>query len=381
MKHFIAILCALICAFPLSGCSSFLPNYRELEQLLLIQTMGIDSKGGAVQLTLASSNDIGESGPRTLTASGSTISTAMDRIYNYSYEDEIFCYHVRQVILGEKTAEEGIENYLNYICRSPIMRIDVPIYIVRNAEAQDMILNAGDENKGISEIMQSLREKLDRRDENLIFSTADVMKNLKRYGSALICTLDYVSSSESGPSEEQESAASAAPSGYAVIRDGKLCKYISADDSVAVDFLLNHVGIHHVEVGDGSGGTVVLEINKGSADVTPVWNAPGSLKGFDIHIAAQCSVIEANGRSNLASAEYTDRLTASLESVLLERANSVLHSSVQLKADFLGLAGIAERSAPNDFAQMQREFTEILPELEFVVTVSGRLLHTNDMER
>jgi len=380
MKRHIAFFLTLALSFQLSGCAGLTPNYREIEQLILIQTMGLDHYGGAVQLSLASANDAGENGPRIMISSGSSISSAMERIYNYSFEDEIFCYHVRQVLIGEKAAEEGIEDYLNYICRSPIMRIDIPLYVVRDSDARDLIINSGDESKGISEIMLNLREKLDRRGESHTFTTADVLKNLKRYGSALICALEYSISAESGKSDEKKEARTAAPAGYAVIRGGRLCKYISADDAVAVDLMMNFPGIYNIEVSDGNGGKVVLEVNDGGADIKPVWRAPGELKGLDIHLDAQFSVLEANSHSDLNNAEYTDKLTAGLEAVLLERANSVLHSSVQLKADFLGLAGIVERSAPDHYLQMQRSFSDILPELELSVTASGRLVHTNDME-
>ena len=52
--------------------------------------------------------------------------------------------------------------------------------------------------------------------------------------------------------------------------------------------------------------------------------------------------------------------------------------SRELKADFLGLAARVERADPAAFAGLDRDFSELLPELELEITVSARLRHTND---
>ena len=44
----------------------------------------------------------------------------------------------------------------------------------------------------------------------------------------------------------------------------------------------------------------------------------------------------------------------------------------------LGLAARVERADPAAFAGLDRDFSELLPELELEITVSARLRHTND---
>lgn len=383
MKKIISILLILSLLLPLSGCAGMAANYREIEQLTLIQTMGLDSSGGGVLLSLASAGDAEGNAPRLFSASGSTISEAMDRIYNRSFEGEIFCAHVRQVLIGEKAAEEGIEDYLNYICSSPVIRVDVPLYVVRGAEAQELIMDSGDGEAGTAEILLNLEERLERSGGEPGFATAYVLRSLKRYGSVLVRALEFVDAAEESDEAEgtqDEPPKTAAYAGYAVIRGDRLCKYIDREDAAAADLLMNRAGISYIEVADGSGGTAVLELSGGGAEIEPVWRAPGELRGFDIHIDARFSVLETNSRSDLESAEYADRLTAALEEELLGRANSVLKSSASLKADFLGLAGEAERQAPDYYAQLGQDFTELLPELEFSVTVGAKLMHTNNMK-
>ena len=388
----------------LSGCAVPLPNYREVDRMLVIQTMGLDDNKGGVLLSLASAADSsGGQPPRRLFAAGDSITGAMERIFNYSYEDELFCYHVNHVLIGEAAAEAGIESYLSYICRSPSMRIDVPLFVVRGGRAADAVNDIGDGGRGVSEILESIRDKLDRRGGGRVFSTADVLLSLRRYGSALICALDCGDASqtdsqtkaegeggaqaggEDKASAQEESGGetggkTASVFGYAVIREGRLCKFIEPQDALAVDFLLGDVGICDVEVRDKQGSPAVLEIDDGDARVTPVWSAPGTLGGLDIRANVSASVLETAGSDSAGSAEYTDYLTAQLEALISQRIQNVLQISRDLRSDFLGLAGQVERQSPDYYRLMSASFPDCLPELELSVTISGTLTNTNDMK-
>ena len=123
----------------------------------------------------------------------------------------------------------------------------------------------------------------------------------------------------------------------------------------------------------------MLEINSGGSNVKPVWESPGVLKGLEISINVQAAVIEINGRSELQNAEYTDHLTAQLESLILDYAAAVMQSCKDLKADFLCLGDQVETSDPEQFRLMSRSFADLFPELELQISVSGRLTHTNDV--
>ena len=50
MKKAICVILALASAFTLTGCTSVYSNFKEIEQLLVIQDMGLDKQGGGVLL-------------------------------------------------------------------------------------------------------------------------------------------------------------------------------------------------------------------------------------------------------------------------------------------------------------------------------------------
>lgn len=376
------ILYIMLFSLSLTGCRTLYNNYKEIDQLLVVQTMGLDEQGGGVLLSLASA--AGSNGqPRRLSASGDSITTAMERIYNYSYEEQLFLSHVGQLVIGEAAAESGIEDYLAYVSRTPEMRLDMPMFIIRDGSAREAVMQVSDGKRGISEILESVEAASRRRGDSGIFTASDVLRDSMRWGSALICALECTESSESPlkDSSGETSAANltAAAQGYAVIREGKLCRYLSREQAIAVGLLRNRTGISDVQVMDKNGDLVVLEIDKGGSRIKPLWKAPGELQGLEVNVDVQASVIEISGEGELQSAEYIDHLTAQLEALISSYVTETLQASKELKADFLGLASSVENRSPEYFRMLSRDFPELLPELELDIHVSGHLRHTNDM--
>ena len=422
MKRFLSLLIIIICSLPsLSGCGSIYSNYREIQQLMVVQTMGIDREKGGVQVSMAAAAEASGGGPRRMSAQGSTITAAIDRAYKLSYEEEIFFSHVNHLLVGEAAAEEGLDAFLDYVSQSPTMRIDIPLYIVRGSTANQAVMEVGDSSKGISEVMQTVHESFASPSNSRVFTVADTINSLLRYGSALVCAVECVPSSESISPEKSESAQQsdgqntqegegqnaqqgeeqnaqeeegqnaqdktqgenplmAVPAGYAVIRDGKLCKFIEPEEAVAVGLLTGSLPITAITVTDRNGKNASLELNQGSADIVPVWGGKGQLKGLNIQAQVSASVLETDNWQQGSSNEYINHLTAQLESAVSQRLSSLLRTSMKLKADFLGLAGQVERKSPENYRLLSQHFSELLPGLELQITVSGQLSHTNDMK-
>lgn len=413
MKRFLSLLITM-CALPaLSGCSSIYSNYREIQQLMVVQTMGIDREKGGVQVSMAAAAEASGGRPRRMSAQGSTITAAIDRAYKLSYEEEIFFSHVNHLLVGEAAAEEGLDAFLDYVSQSPTMRIDIPLYIVRGSTANQAVMEVGDSSKGISEVMQTVHESFASPSNSRVFTVADTINSLLRYGSALVCAVECVPSSESvspgksasaqgggeqnaqqgeeqNPQQEEgqnaqdktqgETPLMAVPAGYAVIRDGKLCKFIEPEEAAAVGLLTGSLPITDITVTDMNGKDASLELNQGSAEITPVWGGKGQLKGLNIQAQVSASVLETDNWQQGSSNEYINHLTAQLESAVSQRLSSLLRTSMKLKADFLGLAGQVERKSPENYRLMSQRFSELLPGLELQITVSGQLSHTNDMK-
>ena len=403
MKKRILCIPIIICMLPLlSGCGSVYSNYREVEQLLVVQTMGLDALPGGVKLTFAApSTARKDNSPVHLSGTGQSITEAIEHTRNYSSEEYLFCAHINHLVLGEATARQGVENYLDYLCRSPEMRIDTPLYVVRDCEANELIAGVIEGGIGICEVLQAVKTNADERGDSYVFTAAQVLRGLNRYGSALLCALDYSpsdevsadsasqsgssggsgSSQDGGSGEEGPSGSgrmTAAVSGYGVLKDGKLCAYIGREEAIGVSFLMNLAAVSHITVHDMYGNPVTLEITGGGSSLTPVWE-DGSLKGINVSAKVTASILEAQEAPRVSSASYEDYITARLEEAVSERISAVLGLSRRLRADFLGLSGQVEMADPILYRGMEQDFTQLLPQLELRVSVSGSLSHTNNL--
>ena len=389
----------------LSGCSGIYSNFRELERLLVIQTMGIDYAEEGVGISLASGAKSDGSSPVRLFSPGVSITSAIAHILSYSQEQELFLSHTSHVVLGEEAAKNGINGYLSYICRSPNLRTDIPLYIVKGGTAQEAVMQVGDGSKGISEVLEAVRANVDERGDSKAFSASELLRNLERNGSGLICAIECSPSiQEGGTKQEGDSGSSAgtggmespdkagasdgggekqaltaAAVGYGVIRGDKLCAYLDKEQAIGVGLLLNIVGISDIVVTDRYATPVTLELDQGSSVIKPVWAEDGSLEMLDIQIKAAANIAEIGGGGHFGEPDYEDYLTAQLETAVSERVSAVIQLSKSLQADFLGLGSIVEMDDAEKFRALGGDFASLLPGLPVRISVSGQIKHTNDI--
>ena len=405
MKRGLSLLIIICMLLSLSGCSGIYSNFRELERLLVIQTMGIDFAEEGVGISLASGAKSDGSSPVRLFSTGVSVTSAVAHILSYSQEQELFLSHTSHVVLGEEAAKNGINGYLSYICRSPNLRTDIPLYIVKGGTAQEAVMQVGEGSKGISEVLEAVRANVDERGDSKAFSASELLRNLERNGSGLICAIECSPSiQEGGTKQEGDSGSSAgtggmespdkagasdgggekqaltaAAVGYGVIRGDKLCAYLDKEQAIGVGLLLNIVGISDIVVKDRYATPVTLELDQGSSVIKPVWAEDGSLEMLDIQIKAAANIAEIGGGGHFSEPDYEDYLTAQLETAVSERVSSVIQLSKTLQADFLGLGNIVEMDDAEKYRALGGDFASLLPGLTVRISVSGQIKHTNDI--
>ena len=408
MKRGLSLLIIICMLLSLSGCSGIYSNFRELERLLVIQTMGIDFAEEGVGISLASGAKSDGSSPVRLFSTGVSVTSAVAHILSYSQEQELFLSHTSHVVLGEEAAKNGINGYLSYICRSPNLRTDIPLYIVKGGTAQEAVMQVGDGSKGISEVLEAVRANVDERGDSKAFSASDLLRDLERNGSGLVCAIecspsiqeggtkqeggsgsssgtdsaespDSTGGSGSGEEKQEKQALTAAAVGYGVIRGDRLCAYIDTEQAIGVGLLLNIVGISDIVVKDRYATPVTLELDQGSSEIKPVWAEDGSLEMLDIQIKAAANIAEIGGGGHFGEPDYEDYLTAQLETAVSERVSSVIQLSKTLQADFLGLGNIVEMDDAEKYRALGGDFASLLPGLTVRISVSGQIKHTNDI--
>ena len=362
MRRAAAFLLALALS-GLSGCSrALLGNYRNIEELQVIQTLGLDGREGGVFVSFSTGRDASGREVVRMGAEGESISGAMQALQGYSVSGELFFSNTGYILLGEEAARDA-GSCLDYIERASEIRLDTPLFVVRGAEAGPLVTAGGGEDGDITEIMSSLERFIERRAAGYLPTCADIARSLARSGAALACAI----APARAPDGDYLTAVSR---GYAVLRDGELCGYVEGDAALAAAAFLGGAGEKYVEV-DG----MTLKLISCGARMEPVWDG-GELAGLEMALEVQASVIEARSERDLNDEQERSALEEALAGTAAGWMREVLDVSQGTGADFLGLGAELERRFPARWRDISPQWDELFPGLEIELSAGASVLRS-----
>lgn len=313
------ILLALASLF--SGCQgSIYSNYRDVERLRPVQTLGIDSSFGTVTVAVAAGEGQSEAPPSVLKQSAESVETALVQLQNAFPQAQPYYAHVQYILLGSEAAASGMDAWLDWIGRSPSLRLDAAVYIVRGS-ASELMLSAAAEHGGTSEKLASLDSKLRELGEGVVVSVRSLAAALATNGTGLCGAVEAV---DEGDNIRFDTSAAIQPAGFAVFQNGALCAFIDQSDAAGTLLLLEQT----------DGARLTLETDGGPVAVR-LGSANTKVEFSGAHAAVHCDVeavlVEA------AASPDIDALDAAVAAVLTEQAERVLALERSLGCDFLDI--------------------------------------------
>ncbi|MDO4816728.1 MAG: Ger(x)C family spore germination C-terminal domain-containing protein [Bacillota bacterium] len=361
---------AVLCLSLLAGCSSgsIYSNYRETEQLMVVQTMGFDEspKGFSVSVSTG-----GEEKITRMAAEAESITLAEQKMQDYSAAEEIFYAHTSYIAIGESAARSGLSHYMDFIGRSTQMRMDTPLFVVTGGNASELVLGSGNEEYDATDVLKSLERNISRRGDLQIFTAGEVAAQLDRNGSALICAVRCVQAKDSLYGSQEE--LTAVPDGYAVIKDRKMIGRISYHDALAVGIIQNKAGPCRLTVSSDE-GNAALQLDDCICRLEPVYEN-GELRGLSVDVKLRTALLERGDAVNL------DAVAATLKKDIGLRLENVLKLSKLTGCDFLQLCSRLQVKQPFSSGEIQGEFQELLPHIYYIINVSAEIDRSFDADR
>ena len=366
----------------LCGCSrnnSIYANYREISQLQIIQTIGLDSDGGVV-VTAWSTAGLGSNSPMLISRSGPSVPHTMDYLQDFAARENLFYSHISKVIVGEEAAREGIAEFLDYVERAPALRLDTRLFIVCGDDAKGLITGSSATSGAynVTELLNSLIRDVESRGEGRVFDISEIAQGLATGGSALVYAIKAAQTEGIIFSEHPE--ITIIPAGYAILKNGLLVGFLQGEEAYGVNLLQGRAYHIITEVEAPDGARVSVEIASEGLQFFPSWAETGALERLDAEIRLQASILDVKGGIDLNSPETISSLNAQISARSEKWASGVLETSRELGADFLGLGAMLRRQAPVRFSQMPDGWPETLKTLEMGVRVSASVKHSFDLE-
>jgi len=228
-----------------------LPQHFELNQLLVVNALGIDSdENGNFKLTLAytqanETNDIS-----LLYATGKSFSAAVANAASYAGRS-VFLGHSRLIIIGKAAGERGLTEIVDYVTRS--YETSLNVQVITSAGEASTLLSAS--SLGSSDILSDLDTLLANLEINSLASPVTLAEVIAavddEYRYPITPLVETV---------ENENGSFNVMTGSAIYRGDRLYTFLTGDDAVMLTALRNRANSHVITVNTDFAGLISLRV-------------------------------------------------------------------------------------------------------------------------
>ena len=375
MRKFTSLALAVSMCLGLSGCSgaSIFSNYREIEDLEIIRTVGIDYEAEGICVTACTGLTGTDTAPRIYEKNAPSLAIALNELQRLPLGKSALLSHVENLLIGEEQARKGITMFLDYLERYSETRLGITPFIVRG-ESQEVIVGATGEATSCTDILGTIRENAAYVGAGCPYSCLDVATSLARRGCALIMAVEGVQREklfdEQGDMDIQTA-------GFAIIEEGRLSGYLDEDETMGVLMVTENLRAAELDL-ESRGVKLTVMLTGCKAGFTPVFDG-GELERLDVELTVSGNVVNLSEGGRLWEDSFIDDVEDAMAEKLLIPAAAALERSQSLGLDFMALGDAVEMRSPIDFSQMEKSWEEIFPGLEIEVQVNGELKRTYDI--
>ncbi len=225
------------------------------------------------------------------------------------------------------------------------------------------------------DILTSLEVYMEDASVGTMFTCQEIAVGLAARGGALACAVELT---RSGEESEDKPEKMISPSGYAVIKEGKLEDFIDLDTAIGVAALLGEATMNYMDVDDGAGGKLGLRLTEIKTEYTPVFT-DGRLTAVDVYMSGNLHIEEVQNQMDITSDEFrrdVEKRAGRTQILRLERA---IKQARQTGVDYLGIGGVLERAHPLKFIKSGVDWEKDFPEMVFNINVALSLNWTHDI--
>lgn len=353
------LLPCLTACLLLSGCSG-LPTAREMGDMALLRTLGVDPSPAGVAVT-------GSTGPRargvegegepalTLAADRESLSGACLAMQGQS-DSFVFFGYVDQLLLGEALAEEGVQPVLDYFSRDAELGLGAQLWLVRGASAREA-LSAGGE-QGLDARLETLQNDSEMGIANLTRTAGEAYTDLLELGCAYVPALSPAGDGDALLRE----------AGYGILKGDTLAGFLEGEAARGLELLAGgpSADILDAELPSGPVSVKVTSARTKSA-LDFRGNIPSALK-LTCQIEARLSEYRERPEG-----KELEELRGELESRERDRMIAALDRLRAWGTDCAGLGAKAGMSHPARWQAVRAGWPEWFGQVPVEVTVQIRI--------
>lgn len=362
MKKVIFIL--FIPLLLLSGCS-----YRELNELAIVSTIGIDYQDGkyiisaqVVDFSKAeTASDESEETTLLYVGEGPTVLTAVRDIYN-KYPKNIHLAHLELVILGKDVALKDVTKVLNYFITSPEATGDAKVLVNKSGTAMEILdpINKNPDSYNGKAIVSNLIQN--ERHEGVVCQV-NMEEFLSLYYQKgidpIIPSIEYVKS--------EDDISNSVLLGFVVYKNDDVHGSLSKEASIAYNLInANFIDVAIKTNYKGKDLTIILIEPKSGIDLEIDNN---KLK-YKIKLKATGHISEIYSDINLTDKKILNEMKKDYEDTLKGYINELLNFSKNNNVDVLGLKNMIYKKKHKYYEQYKDQNVYDIADIDIDIDVN-----------
>ena len=366
MRRFAIIIYVCLLLAVQGGCGALSGDRKDVERLLLIQTMGLDSADGRLEMSVSSGMGPEETPALVMSTQADGIEDAIARLQNFSPENQLFYAHVQYLLLGEDAARDMLDGVIQWVDRSPTLRMDTDMLVVKGL-AKDAVVGASQEATDVTQRLASLDRQA--RANGWTMHTLREVAAATAGGDGALCLAVQTAPTKGTIFTGSQQADAVVPAGYAVLGENGLVGFLGPEASVGAEILTGDPAGFLLTV---SGDT--LEVVSGKAKIEGEFDSSGAPAGIRVRCDIDAGVLEKGEDGDMSP----EALEAALSDTIKRWVTAALEAARETGCDFLGLRGAVLDTAARRDAYGDR-WRELFPALPVTVEIDGRVDRSYDL--
>lgn len=343
----------------LSGCGrAALPYAREMGDMALLRTMGVDA-GASAALSVTVSTGRRTAGlqgepqsPLVLTAERDSLSAACLAMQGLS-DSYVFYGYVDQLLLGEGMALRGVWPVLEFFARDTQLGLGTQVWLVRGDTAQSAIQSGG--QAGVDSRLTTLRTDGEMGAAGAARTVGELFSGLLEGGSAYLPALRAMA-------QDQEGETALLEAGYGVLKDGALVGYLEGESARGLELLAGRAATDILEIPLGA-GQGAARITGASLICAPVFQGE-ELTELQLTCRVTAEVAELPSGQRELSPRDLEALRDALERREGARLRRTLDQLRSWRADCVGLGAQVARAAPHRWADLEDRWPQLFASIK-----------------
>ena len=380
MKALKALLPMLFCSFLLTSCWSS----KELNSLGIVVCMGIDKEADGYLVTeqviniraIASKRVVNESPIEIYTQKDKDITQAIRKMTTQTRK-RLYHAHLLILAIGEETAKEGINEYIDFISRGYEFNTEFDFVIVKNGTANDMlkVLTPIDTIPGMS-VHGSLHLSKNKWAQTKSTGIWDLIQDLTSDGKDPAISGIEITGGTVGADTIEELYKSDINNrleftGLAAFSTDKLAGWLDEEESKGYNYIMNKVKSTVGYVDYDNGGKMTYEIIKSQSKIKAVMK--NDSPEIEVKIKVNADIIGLNGDLDIAKIENTPVIKALLEKELYDLCMQSIKKAKELKSDIFGFGEAINQGYPKHWKNLKEDWNDEFTDLPVNISVDVTL--------